>query len=185
MNHDTYEMNLISAAIQKKISNLFDRAEKRLRKISLSYGTRKKVVQELAVGLELAGVKGDRIAIEIIKRLRQYVSPTLVRRTLPAKYKQLHRIENAKKRWTMRLATHVLLKADLREPKTPILTTILGKENLNRDLVKVSVPKDGIQWAINLSKNHIYIILDSELKFRSADCDLSDEELLKRTLEVA
>src|SRR3954464_6430229 len=80
-----------------EINSLFDDARKELAKVDENAKELKKdIVKNLAKKLE-GRIPTDTISIEIVNQLRGSVSERFVRECLPEKYKQKHKIENAKK----------------------------------------------------------------------------------------
>jgi hypothetical protein len=90
-------MQNISRNTEKEISVLFEVAMIKLAKIDDNSNKEKKnVVQELAKGLEVM-IAINTICMEIVVQLRGKVSERFVRESLDEKYKQEHRVKNAKK----------------------------------------------------------------------------------------
>src|SRR3954451_8313854 len=80
-----------------EINSLFDDARKELAKVDENAKELKKdIVKNLAKKLE-GKIPTDTISIEIVNQLCGSVSERFVRECLPEKYKQKHKIENAKK----------------------------------------------------------------------------------------
>jgi len=80
-----------------EINSLFDDARKEIAKLDENAKELKKdIVKNLAKKLE-GRIPTDTISIEIVNQLRGSVSERFVRECLPEKYKQKHKIENAKK----------------------------------------------------------------------------------------
>jgi hypothetical protein len=76
---------------------LFDDARTKLEKIEgNSKQQKKQVIKDLAKSLE-DKIRTDTICIEITNQLRGQISESFVRQSLDDKYKQSHRVENAKK----------------------------------------------------------------------------------------
>jgi hypothetical protein len=81
----------------EEIFRLFDGARIKLDKIEgNSKQQKKQVIKDLAKRLE-DKIQADTICIEITNQLRGQVSDSFVRQCLDDKYKQSHRVENAKK----------------------------------------------------------------------------------------
>lgn len=82
---------------EKEITPLFDRARERLKKIDANAKQQKKqVIDELAKSLE-GKIPMDTIALEIKHQLKGEVSERYIDECLDDKYKQSHRVQNAKK----------------------------------------------------------------------------------------
>jgi len=80
-----------------EIDSLFDDARRKLDTVEKeSKDKKKQIVVDLAKNLE-GKIPTDTIAIEIVNQLRGSVSERFVRECLPEKYKQKHKVENAKK----------------------------------------------------------------------------------------
>jgi hypothetical protein len=82
---------------EEEISLCFQVAIKRLEKVDADAKKEKtQIVQDLAKSLE-GKIPTDRIANEIVHQLRGKVSERLIHDCLDEKYKQKHRVENARK----------------------------------------------------------------------------------------
>ena len=82
---------------EKEINSLFDDARKEIAKVDENANELKKnIVIKLAKKLE-ENIRLDTICIEIVIQLQGQVSGRFIRECLPEKYKQKHKIENAKK----------------------------------------------------------------------------------------
>ncbi len=80
-----------------KIDKLFEDARQELNKIeSEAKGKKKKIILDLAASLE-GKIREDTISTEIVSQLVPTVSERFIHETLPEKYKQKYRVDNAKK----------------------------------------------------------------------------------------
>ena len=85
------------SAVDKEITSLCDIAREKLKKIDVNAKQQKKeVIKELPKSLE-GKIPIDTIAIEIKHQLRGEASERYIDKCLDKKYKQDHRVENAKK----------------------------------------------------------------------------------------
>jgi hypothetical protein len=118
-----------SESNEKAISFCFQSAIKKLDRVDANVEKKKKqIVQDLAKSLE-GKIPTDRIATEITHQLHGKVSERLVDGCLDEKYKQKHRVENARKRkkkhqHTENLAALILLEE---KPQQQIAATKDGK----------------------------------------------------------
>src|SRR6476646_9552747 len=80
----------------EEISYLFENARSKLDKIHAQAEKEKKIVKEVAKDLE-GKIPIDTICIEIVNQLRGRVSERFIRECLEEKYKQEHRVDNARK----------------------------------------------------------------------------------------
>ena len=107
------------------ISLCFQDAIKKLDEVDADANEKKtKIVQDLAKDL-VGKISTDRISIEIVHRLHgKGVSESLIRNSLDEKYKQKHRVENARKRKKKTqvtvLATPLLLEQDKRSQQIAV-----------------------------------------------------------------
>jgi hypothetical protein len=134
---------------KKIISSLFDNAIDEINKINLSADEKKKeIVNKLAQDLE-GKIQRDKICMEIVKRLKDKVSDTLIRDCLPEKYKQGYRIKNAKKQKKKKQQE----KEETKLAPVVVLNQQEGKEvyveEKDKDKVAVMVGTDG--------KSHVQI----------------------------
>ena len=82
---------------EKEIDYLFEEARQELAKVDENAKELKKdIVNKLAKKLE-EKIRIDTICIEIVTQLHGDVSERFIRECLPEKYKQKHKVENAKK----------------------------------------------------------------------------------------
>jgi len=82
---------------EKEIDYLFEEARQELAKVEENAKVLKKdIVNKLAKKLE-EKIRIDAICIEIVTQLHDEVSERFIRECLPEKYKQKHKVENAKK----------------------------------------------------------------------------------------
>jgi hypothetical protein len=81
----------------EEISNLFEDARNQLDKVEEQAKDKKRqIVIDLAEKLE-GKIPTDTISIEIVNQLRGSVSERFIHECLDEKYKQKHKVENAKK----------------------------------------------------------------------------------------
>ncbi|MFZ0513106.1 MAG: hypothetical protein WAM14_15965 [Candidatus Nitrosopolaris sp.] len=86
-----------SKSNEDEISLCFQAAIKKLDKVDADAKKEKThIVQDLSKALE-GKISTDRIAIEIVHQLRGKVSERLIHDCLDEKYKEKHRVENARK----------------------------------------------------------------------------------------
>ena len=98
----------VPEANEEEIYSYFQEAIKKLEKVDADAKKEKKqIVQDLAKVLE-GKIPTDRIAIEIVHQLRGKVSERLIHDCLDEKYKEKHRVENARKQKTKHQSTEDL-----------------------------------------------------------------------------
>ena len=101
----------ISKSNEQEISLLFQAAMVKLDQVEAQANTEKtEIVQDLAKALD-GKIPTDTIAIEIIHQLHGKVSERLIHDCLEEKYKQKHRVENARKRKKRMQRDHEILAA--------------------------------------------------------------------------
>jgi hypothetical protein len=91
------KLEYIKESRDQEIDSIFDYARDKLAKVDENAKEqKKKIVIDLAKRLE-GKIPIETISIEIVNQLRGQVSQRLIHEILPEKYKQKHRVENAKK----------------------------------------------------------------------------------------
>ncbi|PWU78963.1 MAG: hypothetical protein DLM72_19725 [Candidatus Nitrosopolaris wilkensis] len=110
---------------------------------------KKKIVQRFAKSLERK-IPTNTVAIEIVNQLRGRVSERFIRECLDQKYKQEHRVNNAKKQKQKRLAAEPPLKHDIDVERKEIVISTAGN-TLNEE--ETRPPEAGIN-----SESHLQII---------------------------
>jgi hypothetical protein len=130
---------------EDEISLCFQIAIKKLDKIDADAKKEKtQIVQDLAKDLE-GKIPMDRIAIEIVHQLHRKVSERLIHDCLDEKYKQKHRVENAKKQKRREIpedlaAPMPLNSMNVEHHKKEVVIDTLGNEIVEPQIPTSEVP---------------------------------------------
>jgi len=90
-------MTISESKSNEEISSCFQTARQKLDKVDADTKEKKtQIVKDLAKDLE-GKIRTDSICNEIVHQLRGKVSERLIRSCLDEKYKETHRVENARK----------------------------------------------------------------------------------------
>ncbi len=135
---------------EQEISSLFEWARIEISKINLqSHGAKKQIIQDLAKKLE-GKILTESIAMEIVIQLRGSVSERLIHECLEEKYKQPHRVKNARKRANDKnLAAKALLNHRTQNKK--VLIDTQGNQIVSKDTINNTA--DDSAFASNSSIN--------------------------------